>query len=320
MSLPSFLQKKLAFTLALLVGILMIAFPPAKASAATLYSLQARANNSYVSADNYGSNPLVANRTSASAWEQFQVINNSDGTISLLSMANNRYVAADLNQGAKLIARSASIQQWEKFTKVVLADGTIALRALANNQYVSTDLNNGAVLAANRAAVGGSWEAYNLVSTGSTGAGVSKPAEAPGYIWNYAVNADNRFGKNGDFALLLCAVIKKETNYGTYTSGPSGADGLMQVEPNTRNGYSSQFLSTFGHAYNHGDQQDQVYMGAMILNDMINRGGYIWKGLALYNGGPNWYPGATDSYGRVIHAEQYADEVYATYRSYGGVN
>ncbi|WP_195724329.1 transglycosylase SLT domain-containing protein [Paenibacillus monticola] len=190
--------------------------------------------------------------------------------------------------------------------KATLADGTISLQAMANNhQYVSTDLNNGAVLSANKAAVGGAWEAFNLVTGGSST--VSKPAEAPSYIWNYAVNADNRFGKNGDFALLICAVIKQETSYGADSSGPSGGDGLMQVEPNTRNGYSGKFSSTFGHAYNHSDQQDQVYMGAMILNDMINLAGAnnIWRGLVNYNGGPNWYPGATDSYGRPILVDQY---------------
>lgn len=318
MSTHSLFKKTIAASLAVLLGVAFIAFQPAKVSAASLYSLQARANNNYVSADNYGNDPLVANRTSASAWEQFQIINNSDGTISLLSMANNKYVAADLNQGAKLIARSTSIQQWEKFNKVTLSDGTIALQALANNQYVTTDLNNGAVLVANRAAVGGAWEAFNLVTSGSST--VTKPAEAPSYIWNYAVNADNRFGKNGDFALLICAVIKQETSYGSDSSGPSGGDGLMQVEPNTRNAYANEFRSTFGHAYNHSDQQDQVYMGAMILNDMINlASGNVWRGLVNYNGGPNWYPGATDSYGRPILADQYANTVYGTYKSYGGL-
>ncbi|GGA34178.1 transglycosylase SLT domain-containing protein [Paenibacillus physcomitrellae] len=318
MRIHSYLKRSAACSLAILLGVMLLAFQPAKVSAASLYSLQSRANSNYVSADNYGNDPLVANRTSASSWEQFQIINNSDGTISLLSMANNKYVAADLNQGAKLIARSTSVQQWEKFRRVNLDDGSIALQAMANNQYVSTDLNNGAVLVANRAAVGGAWEAFSLVTSGSSN--VSKPGEAPSYIWNYAVNADNHFGKNGDFALLICAVIKQETSYGANLGGVSGGDGLMQVEPNTRNAYSGEFSSTFGHAYNHNDQQDQVYMGAMILNDMINlANGDVWRGLVNYNGGPGWYPGATDSYGRPILADQYANTVYGTYKSYGGL-
>ena len=94
----------------------------------------------------------------------------------------------------------------------------------------------------------------------------------------------------------------------------------MQVEPNTRNAYAGEFSSTYGHAYNHGDFQDQVYMGAMILNDSIKQFGNIYNGLLHYNGGPNWYPGVTDSYGRPILADQYANAVYATYKNYGGKN
>ncbi len=126
--------------------------------------LRSRANNNIICAENYGNDPLIANRTAVGNWELFQLITNADGTISLLSQINNKYVCADLNQGAKLIARSDSIQQWEKFQKVDLSDGTVALLALANNQYVCTDLDNGAVLIANRAAVGGAWEAFTITA------------------------------------------------------------------------------------------------------------------------------------------------------------
>jgi 3D (Asp-Asp-Asp) domain-containing protein len=162
------LKKALVLSIMLILGLIISLIPITRASAATLYTLKAKANNNYVSADNYGDNPLIANRTSAAEWEQYQVINNTDGTISLLSMSNNKYVCADLNQGAKLVASSTSIQQWEKFKKVTLADGTIALQAMANNQFVSADLNSGGVLVANRGSVGGSWEAYTLevVTTG----------------------------------------------------------------------------------------------------------------------------------------------------------
>ncbi|WP_018751226.1 carbohydrate-binding protein [Paenibacillus sanguinis] len=150
---------------------------------------------------------------------------------------------------------------------------------------------------------------------------VTKPGEVPSHIWNYVMNVDNKFGKGGDFALLLSAVIKKESSFGAGLPGsPSAGDGLMQVEPNTRNAYLSQFSSRFGRAYNHGSEQDQVCMGALILEEKINRFGGIYNGLLRYNGGDNWYPGATDSYGRPILADQYANSVYATYKSYGGRN
>ncbi|SEM23131.1 Transglycosylase SLT domain-containing protein [Paenibacillus sp. cl141a] len=159
------------------------------------------------------------------------------------------------------------------------------------------------------------------IYTGSPPPTVTKPAEVPSHIWTYVMNADNAYGKGGDFALLLSAVIKKESSFGAGLPGsPSAGDGLMQVEPNTRNAYLSQFSSKFGRAYNHSSEQDQVYLGALILNEKITKFGNIYKGLLHYNGGDNWYPGATDSYGRPILADQYADAVYATYKGYGGKN
>jgi hypothetical protein len=133
----------------------------AYAAPGTWSSIRAIANNNYVSADNWGANPLIANRPSVSGWERFLVVANADGTTSLMSLANNRYVSADLNQGAKLIAGARGILAWEKFRRVDLGNGTVALQSLANNLYVSCDLSTGSpVLVANRTAVGGAWEAF----------------------------------------------------------------------------------------------------------------------------------------------------------------
>jgi beta-glucanase (GH16 family) len=128
-------------------------------SGGTYSSLLAQTNNKYVCADNYGNNPLIANRTSISSWEQFQIINNGDGTVALLSRANNKYVCADLNQSTKLIARSTSVQQWEKFKMINQGGNVYAFQAMANNQYVCCDEYQGYVLYANRASVS-SWEKF----------------------------------------------------------------------------------------------------------------------------------------------------------------
>jgi len=127
-------------------------------------SLKAMANNYYVSADNYGNNPLIADRTAVQAWEKFIVITNADNTVSFLSMANNKYVTADLNQGGKLIARAQGIAAWEKFKRINNSDGTVSFQAVANNQYVCADLNTGApTLIANRTSISG-WEKFVLAS------------------------------------------------------------------------------------------------------------------------------------------------------------
>ncbi|MBJ6362661.1 cellulase family glycosylhydrolase [Paenibacillus sp. GCM10012307] len=130
---------------------------------ATWTALKANANQRYVSADNYGNNPLIADRTQASGWEMFKMINNPDGTVSFLSMANNRYVQANPNQGGRLIANGNTIQQWEKFQLENVGNGLVALKALANNQYVCVDLSQSTpVLYANRPSYGGQWEQFTL--------------------------------------------------------------------------------------------------------------------------------------------------------------
>jgi len=130
-----------------------------------LSHIQSAFNHQFVSADNQGASPLVANRGAAQAWETFTVMHNSDGTISFQAVANNKYVTADLNQETKLIARATEIQAWEKFRKIDRGNGKVALQAVANNLYVSADFNKGAVLYANRPSASG-WEEF-VISSGA---------------------------------------------------------------------------------------------------------------------------------------------------------
>jgi predicted chitinase len=119
--------------------------------------IKSMANNNLVSAEDQGNSPLVANRTVGQRWETFDVIHNSDGTISFLSAANDKYVTTDLNKETKLIARA--IQDWEKFKQIDRGDGKVALQAVANSLYVCADMNKGGVLYANRSAASG-WEEF----------------------------------------------------------------------------------------------------------------------------------------------------------------
>lgn len=161
--------KKALVVILILATVLSTNAVPVSADPLPGYSsILSMANNMYVCADNYGNDPLIANRSSASDWEAFKVIRNSDGTVSFLSQISNKYVSADLNIGGKLIADRTAIDTWEKFRIVELGDGTVALQALANNMYVCADLDQGAVLYANRSSVGGAWEAFKITEfTGS---------------------------------------------------------------------------------------------------------------------------------------------------------
>ncbi len=129
----------------------------------TTVTLRASANGTFVSADNAGASPLVANRASASTWEQFHLIDNGDGTISLQAVANGLYVTVDSSNGTQLIASRSAIGTSEKFQRVAQSNGTVALQAVVNNQFVSADLNIGDVLVANRAAAS-TWEQFTFTN------------------------------------------------------------------------------------------------------------------------------------------------------------
>lgn len=138
---------------------------PTAAIANGEYYITSIANGKVVCADNYGANPLVANRDAyGGAWESFTVVNNSDGTISLKAGANNNYVCAVIDEASQLLSRSPNINTWEKFIPYKINDTQIALKSVANNKFVKADLNNGGVLYANSATVGGAWEAFILTS------------------------------------------------------------------------------------------------------------------------------------------------------------
>ena len=59
--------------------------------------------------------PLIANRTAIGQWEEFDLIENSDGSVSLRAHANNQIVTADDAGADPLIANRTAIGQWEEF-------------------------------------------------------------------------------------------------------------------------------------------------------------------------------------------------------------
>ncbi|KAL9652768.1 hypothetical protein ABK040_010801 [Willaertia magna] len=114
-----------------------------------IISIKSCSNNRFVSADNYGDSPLIANRTSVSQWEQFELIYTGINTVSLRALVNNKYVSADNYGNNPLIANRDSIGEWESFQIITTSDNKIVLKALVNGKYVSS--NDGTIpLIANR--------------------------------------------------------------------------------------------------------------------------------------------------------------------------
>ena len=129
----------------------------------TVISLRAHANNMYVTADNAGASPLIANRTAIGPWESFDVLDAGNGNIALRAHANNLIVTAENAGASALIANRTSIGGWETFQLVHNADGSVSLKALVNNMYVTAENAGAAALIANRTAIGG-WEEFDLIN------------------------------------------------------------------------------------------------------------------------------------------------------------
>jgi beta-xylosidase len=122
-------------------------------------SLRAHANNNVVTADNAGASPLIANRTTIGTWEQFDLVNNADGSVSLRAHANNNFVCADNAGAGALIANRTAIGPWEEFDLVNNADGSVSLRSHANNNFVTAGANP---LIASRTSIGAA-EEFDLI-------------------------------------------------------------------------------------------------------------------------------------------------------------
>ncbi|MDD1062075.1 xylosidase [Streptomyces cocklensis] len=136
---------------------------PSTGGPGTVVSLRARANNQYVTADNAGTSPLIANRTSIGPWEQFDLLDLGSGNIALRAHANNLVVCADNAGASPLIANRTTAGAWETFQLLHNPNGTISLKAQINAMYVTAENAGASPLIANRATIGG-WEQFDLIT------------------------------------------------------------------------------------------------------------------------------------------------------------
>jgi GH25 family lysozyme M1 (1,4-beta-N-acetylmuramidase) len=125
-------------------------------------ALRAHANGRYVTAENGGALPLIANRTAIGGWELFDQIDVGGGYVALRARANGKIVSADNAGASPLVANRTSIGAWEKFRLVVNGDGSVSLRAFINGRYVTAENAGTGSLVANRTAIGG-WERFDHV-------------------------------------------------------------------------------------------------------------------------------------------------------------
>jgi hypothetical protein len=129
----------------------------------TVISLKSHANGDYVTADNAGASPLIANRTSIGQWESFDEIDQGGGYIALRAHANNMYVTADNAGAAPLLAKVNSVGTWEQFQLIHNGDGSVSLKSRINGDYVTADNAGASPLIANRTSIG-PWESFDLIN------------------------------------------------------------------------------------------------------------------------------------------------------------
>ena len=217
--------------------------------------IRASATGLFVSADqNRGTfAPLVADRSTVDAWEQFQVIDAGSGFIAFRSIGTGLFVSADQARAAyaPLVADRNTIGTWEQFTWTDIAGGAFTLKGRALNRFVSADLNRGsfAPLVCDRTTAGG-WEQFTWGAVGS-----QPPAGAPpGFsrlVWSDEFNGTSINTANWGYDLGNGGFGNNELE--NYTSRPENArieNGMLIIEARRESlggsAYTSARLKTQG--------------------------------------------------------------------------
>ncbi len=112
-------------------------------------------NNLYVSSEN-GTQAMNCNRSTASAWEQFTVVDAGGGKIALKAM--NKYVSSE-NGTQAITCNRTTFGDWEKFDWIPTTDGKVTLRG-NNGKFISSE-NGTQPMTCTRATASG-WEAFGV--------------------------------------------------------------------------------------------------------------------------------------------------------------
>jgi len=215
--------------------------------------IRASATGLFVSADqNRGTwAPLVADRSTVDAWEQFQVVDAGGGFIAFRSIGTGLFVSADQNRTNALVADRGAIGTWEQFTWTDIAGGAFTLKGRALNRFVSADLARAsfAPLVCDRQSAG-TWEQFTWGAVGT-----QAPAGAPpGFsrlVWSDEFNGSSISTANWGFDLGNSGFGNNELE--NYTSRPENArieNGMLIIEARRESlggsAYTSARLKTQG--------------------------------------------------------------------------
>jgi beta-glucanase (GH16 family) len=216
--------------------------------------IRASSTGLFVSADqNRGTwAPLVADRSSVDAWEQFQVVDAGSGFIAFRAIGTGLFVSADQARAtfAPLVADRPTIGTWEQFTWTDISGGAFTLRGRGNNRFVSADLNRGASLVCDRTAAG-AWEQFSWGAAGTQPA----PGAPPGFpqlVWSDEFSGTTINTANWGFDLGNGGFGNNELqNYTNRSQNARIENGMLVIEARRENlggsAYTSARLKTQGH-------------------------------------------------------------------------
>ena len=216
--------------------------------------IRASANGLFVSADqNRGTwAPLVADRSTVDAWEQFQVLDAGGGFIAFRSIGTGLFVSADQARAAyaPLVADRGGIGTWEQFTWADIAGGAFTLKGRATNRFVSADLNRASAPLVSDRQSAGMWEQFTWGAVGTQ----SAPGAPPGFsrlVWSDEFSASSISTANWGYDLGNGGFGNNELQ--NYTSRPENAridNGMLVIEARRESlggsAYTSARLKTQG--------------------------------------------------------------------------
>ena len=217
--------------------------------------IRASATGLFVSADQARGTfaPLVADRSTTDAWEQFQVVDAGGGFIAFRSIGTGLFVSADQNRGtwAPLVADRPSIGTWEQFTWSDIAGGAFTLRGRATNRFVSADLARAswAPLVSDRQAAG-AWEQFSWGAVGTQ----PTPGAPPGFsrlVWSDEFTGSTISSANWGFDLGGGGWGNNELeNYTNRSVNARIENGMLVIEARRENfggnAYTSARMKTQG--------------------------------------------------------------------------
>ncbi|HCI28592.1 MAG TPA: lytic transglycosylase domain-containing protein [Fervidobacterium sp.] len=117
-------------------------------------------------------------------------------------------------------------------------------------------------------------------------------------VLNYSGNID---------PLLVLSVIKVESSFREGVTSVAGAYGLMQLMPETAEWVNKKFKTN----YDYTNPQDNIALGCMYLNYLLERDGDIKTALVHYNTGPY----APDNV-KLDAGERYVKKIMRYYKVY----